>query len=640
MKKIHNYFTLFLASFLLLCLFIMVNLLYQHQSNRVHSLAMESVEVLAQWNELGASSYGLLVDRFTQFGTDPSPVFSDWEAACDEFEGDLEHLISNPGLDAQPKLRERLEGAYRVWRYTRVRLNTASEHIDRIVKSGLGERVFVNGMLHTMYELRMEGLLSVEEILLLDSMITALENFDKSSHEFGVLFEQIISDMKTEGETYLRRMRFLIFAIFSAALLVLLLSFYLHRTISRSQESRALLNSERRADLYRALLETGSREAIDALGTGREDLSVPIDPEAPLLPVMVQIDDYRQFSHTWNISEQQQIIDQLSGDLHDFFVQHVCPADHLRYHEDSLVFLINGPSEEVLYQLTAELGEWTRRHQEESDLSFSLTVGELCLEPEDIDQEFQGLLRTAAYRYTLGKGAFIHRGVVSCSQETEFKYPTDRERQFTEACKALDVESVLRISHSMIEYAASFGPDYAKRLILRLSAAQSSVIEQLERSFSIEEGTLGTTPRILEIQGKETLQEAEELLQTIIRTVLEACREKRSSKHDQVIDRIREMVSDRLTDYNLSADMIGDAFNLSASYINRVFKQQTSMSIAGYINDERLKRADELIAQGGITIADAAAAAGFASMGTFFRLYKKKFGQTPGERLSGIYGQA
>ncbi len=623
---------------MLLCLFIIVNMFYQGQSNRVNSLAMESVEVLAEWNDLGNRNYGLLVDRFTQYGDTPAEAFTEWEEAFLSFEKDLDQFIGNPSFSRQPEMQRRLDGAYRVWRYTRVRLNTANEYLTEIIESGLGETVFVNGMLHTMYQLRMEDQLSIEELLLLEDAINALDNLEKASDDFDLLFKVIIEDMKADGQRYLQRMRLLIIAIFSAAALVLFLSYYLQRSVSRNQESRSAINRERRKTLYRNLLENSTQETIQAIISEKEEISIPLEPKDPILLVLLQIDDFRKFSHAFNIAEQQELISNLCSRFLAFLNIRECRADHLEYHDDMVVFLINGETEEALDALNRELMEWSSMNFWDQEFSCSMTIGEVYLEPEDIDQEFSDLLKFSEYRYTMGKQALIKiEEIKSLIHDQEFKYPQEKERQFLEACKALDIAAVKRISHEMLSYGREFGPECAKRLVLRLSAAQSNVIEQLIRSFNIEREASGSTTRILEIQGRETLVEAEELLCSVIENIIEVCDDKRHNKQDQVIIKIKELIKENLTDFNLSADMIGDEFKLSASYINRVFKQQTSMSIAGFINDQRLVRADELILEGHITIADAAAAAGFASTGTFFRLYKKRFGQTPGERVSGIF---
>lgn len=628
-----------MLSFLLLCTFIVVNLFYQGQSRRVTSLAMESVELVAQWNDLGNLTYGLLTDRFTQFGTEPADEFVAWEEAYNSFEVNLERFMESPVLDQQPEIRQRLDGAYRVWRYARVRLNTANYYLQRIIDSGLGEIVFVNGMLHTMYQLRMDGQLEAQQILLLDDMINALENLDTAADEFDNLFGHIIEDMKQEGELYLKRMQLLIYAIFLAAAFVLSLSYYLHRSVQRQQELKAAAMVNRRNELYRQLLESSSTENLAAIEEQRETLAIPIDFKEPLVLILLQVDAFREFSHTYNLEEQHRLIIKMAGGLKDLLSSYHFTSDHFRFHDDSVLFFVNVDSETSFEQLSLRLGTWMPARLPEVSFTCSVTIGELTLEPEDLDQEFVSLLEYSHWRYILGPSAFIDATALKAQlqrEERQFIYPQDKERQFLEACKSLDLQRARELIGEMIEYAVEFGPECTRRLVIRLSAAESSVIDQLVKSFGINRSA-HITPRLLEIQNQESVGETRLMLESLIERIIDICREKRNNKHDQLIRKIEQLVEEHLTDYNLSADMIADAVNLSSAYINRGFKQQTSMSIASFINDERLKRADAMILEGSSTVSEAASAAGFASMGTFFRLYKKKYGQTPGERTSEIF---
>ncbi len=143
---------------------------------------------------------------------------------------------------------------------------------------------------------------------------------------------------------------------------------------------------------------------------------------------------------------------------------------------------------------------------------------------------------------------------------------------------------------------------------------------------------------ILDIQRFETLNEAQMMMENVIERVISECLQRKHAKHDQTVLCMKEIINEQLADFNLSADQIADQFNLTSSYINRIFKQQTAMSISGYINETRLQRAEKLLRETDLTITQIAAQAGFSSMGTFFRLFKKHFGQTPGERISGVYG--
>jgi AraC-like DNA-binding protein len=94
---------------------------------------------------------------------------------------------------------------------------------------------------------------------------------------------------------------------------------------------------------------------------------------------------------------------------------------------------------------------------------------------------------------------------------------------------------------------------------------------------------------------------------------------------------VKEIIQSQLRDFNLSAESIADYFGLTTAYLNRLFKSHTAYSIAGYINFFRLERAELLLRDKNNTVAEICELSGFSNQGSFFRLFKKKYGRTPGD---------
>lgn len=622
---------------------------YNSQSNKIDDLTLESMTVLAEWNELQNKTNDLLLNRFTYFGNESASIITGWEDSYHLFGTHLEALIDNPLIQRQPDLRSSLAGAYRVWRYTEVRLNNASYYFSQIFQSDLGERVFVNGMLHTMYQLRLEDQLAVDEIILLEETIFALEYLDNSAREFDTLFTSIVVEMKSVGETYLNRIRLLFVGLFCTVVVILAASFFINRQLRIAQHNRKLYLENSRRQLLRELCENSGQETLDLFRESREKLNLSISLDAPVKLLLIQIDDFYVFSHTYNLHEQGQFTKAVGEGCIEQLSRFSCTVDAFFYADDQVVVLINSGLEKdaAVQHYAKALKSWQEQVAEEFPFTITITSGDYCFEIEDLDHDFEKLLRDAEYRYLLGNGSFITRThdseVVGAPllpispPEDPFRYPLEKERLFEDAFKSLNQSAALRVINEMIDYAKPYGPESVKRLIIRLTASQSSVIDLLEKSYHIS-AIAGVTPMILKIQKVETLQEAVSLLEDVTSNVIAACLQKKNFKHDHTVAAIKEIVEERLTDFNLSADQIADQFKLSASYINRLFKQQTSMSIAGYINNVRLEKAESLLQEGSMTVSQVAEKSGFSSMGTFFRLFKKKFGQTPGDRNSGFYG--
>ena len=104
--------------------------------------------------------------------------------------------------------------------------------------------------------------------------------------------------------------------------------------------------------------------------------------------------------------------------------------------------------------------------------------------------------------------------------------------------------------------------------------------------------------------------------------------------------RSRDVFEKRIVDYinehildDISLSDIAEAMHLSASQLNRIFNRMTGMSVYNYIVSKRLVYARGMISRGESAI-NACQMCGFKDYSSFFRLYKKRFGESPSGRVN------
>jgi AraC-like DNA-binding protein/quercetin dioxygenase-like cupin family protein len=71
-------------------------------------------------------------------------------------------------------------------------------------------------------------------------------------------------------------------------------------------------------------------------------------------------------------------------------------------------------------------------------------------------------------------------------------------------------------------------------------------------------------------------------------------------------------------------------FHLSRSYLHRIFKQETGVSMNEFLIAYRINKAKELLKNGGDPLAEVAAAVGFQDLSHFCHMFKRLAGMTPG----------
>lgn len=81
----------------------------------------------------------------------------------------------------------------------------------------------------------------------------------------------------------------------------------------------------------------------------------------------------------------------------------------------------------------------------------------------------------------------------------------------------------------------------------------------------------------------------------------------------------------------ISIQGLAHCLGLSRSYFSAVFSRSEGVSPQEYLVDYRLKRAAELISRCGMRPGEAAAACGYPDVFSFSKMFKKKFGVSPGK---------
>ncbi len=100
---------------------------------------------------------------------------------------------------------------------------------------------------------------------------------------------------------------------------------------------------------------------------------------------------------------------------------------------------------------------------------------------------------------------------------------------------------------------------------------------------------------------------------------------------DKFLRRMRELIEKNMSDSDFGVEQLGDDIGMSRAQLYRKCKALTNYSPVELIRNTRLKRAQQMLAQGDETIAQVAYAVGFTAPSYFTKCYKEYFGENPTE---------
>lgn len=99
--------------------------------------------------------------------------------------------------------------------------------------------------------------------------------------------------------------------------------------------------------------------------------------------------------------------------------------------------------------------------------------------------------------------------------------------------------------------------------------------------------------------------------------------------------KIQRFIERSLTE-KLTLGMLADHLNMSENYCSAIIKQKTNFNFLEYINQVRIREAERYLRTTNMQIVEICYAAGFSSIQSFNRNFKKKRGITPSEYRKGI----
>ncbi len=130
-----------------------------------------------------------------------------------------------------------------------------------------------------------------------------------------------------------------------------------------------------------------------------------------------------------------------------------------------------------------------------------------------------------------------------------------------------------------------------------------------------------------------TWEEAFSFLIRLSEYIFDLGKDKQVGKNKQTVDIIKSYINNHISE-DLSLNTLSNHVNYNSSYISRLFKQTTGLSLFDYINQCRINKAKEYLIHSDLTINLIAKKTGFDTPQYFSIVFRKATGMTPKEYRS------
>lgn len=116
----------------------------------------------------------------------------------------------------------------------------------------------------------------------------------------------------------------------------------------------------------------------------------------------------------------------------------------------------------------------------------------------------------------------------------------------------------------------------------------------------------------------------------------ERMEQKRRESSDQLLQSVLRYLEEHFTEYETCLSSTAMAFGLTEKYLSAFFKEKTGTNFSNWLENLRMRKADELLRDSALSVEEIAKAIGYNSAKTFSRAYYRCTGQTPTQARKGM----
>lgn len=302
--------------------------------------------------------------------------------------------------------------------------------------------------------------------------------------------------------------------------------------------------------------------------------------------------------------------------------------------DDMMACLINfkpegiHDSREELKKIAEEAQEYisSRFH-----ISFTVSVSGAHHMLSGIQEAWEEANEAMEYRLVEGTCKLIQYEDIKTSWNKYF-YPLEMEYKLVNCIKAGDSTTAVNIVNIIFDANLTKG-------ILSLQMARCLMYDLISTVIKITEELNSIHPILLleetDLVGKlmncRTLPGMKVLMTDILLQVCEKIQSGRKNPSYRMSDSIAEYIKENYNNVNLGLSMIAEYFEITPTYVSRIFKEQMGEGILDYISKIRLEKAKQLLKEGECNIAMVSEKVGYTQSRALIRLFKKYEGVTPGK---------
>lgn len=299
--------------------------------------------------------------------------------------------------------------------------------------------------------------------------------------------------------------------------------------------------------------------------------------------------------------------------------------------EIAVVFAFAGMDEAALSREVEKIGtEIQQAVQANANYTFAIAAGNLKREIGQISDSYNEALQAIVYKVLVGNQKVIRYEDIQHLKAENFEYPYEKEKELMDAIKLGDQEAVERISREIFEFFVKCSESLGESIYYYYLQLLSLTIRRAMQIGINIESIMGEANLYKELLKCNGIVEIQDWFAYLFRELTEHVVRRKNTKNRSIVESIVAYIQENY-DQDLSLTALSQQVFLSVPYLSTIFREEYGKPLKQFINETRIEKAKEFLADPHYQIAQVAEKVGYDKVHAFLRLFKEYTGMTPGQ---------
>jgi len=347
--------------------------------------------------------------------------------------------------------------------------------------------------------------------------------------------------------------------------------------------------------------------------------------------LLIRIDQYP--SSAW---EERHYAKFVTGNV----IEHLCASFGKAYitelDPDRLALLLNVPKMEEWDQLRERLIEaavqTTEFVRQRFAIETSVGIGQFHAELNGVHISFREALQALDYQLIQGRALVVHASQLpQGTAELNYSYSLEMEMALLQAIKLGDGMKTQQLLEDIFQsniHSEAMSLQMSKCLFFDIMSTAFKVLNQL--SLPIDQIFSQQNPYD-QLHECRSIAEMQTVTVHLFTAICSHIQTNQTGRAKELRRAIITYMEENYADPDLSLSKLAEVFQLNASYLSNLFKEQIGDNFMALLGQLRIDAAKTLLDNEKLTVQEIAKQVGYTNSNTFIRNFKKYTDTTPGE---------